>query len=326
MRPAHDANQSEVLLPMSQGRDPEQAVRALLLAASDDLPPTDLLRAVRRRSRHRRALVPSLATAGALGVAAVVALTATTVTGTQPAQARALVAAAVSRTASDGYRVRVTSSKTPDPTVGITVGVFDPASRSGRMVAVRPDKGHVTIFIGRNVYVQIPADQVSQQPGIPKRARWLLRTAGYPPDAGIPKLAEFNRVALQNPQQALDWVRSAGDVRKLGRAAGQGWTGVRYAFTLTDRRWQVAGTVDVDRDGRVRRLELTSRATDRPWAVANGLAATVHAVLEFWDFGAHERVTVPPADQVYRLPTPEELKERLSERRSRASSARPGRG
>jgi hypothetical protein len=310
---------------MSQGRDPEQAVRALLLAASDDVPPTDLLRALRRRSRRRRALVPSLATAGALGVAAVVALTAT---GAPPARASAktLVAAAVTRTASDGYRVRVTSSKTPEPTVGTTVGVFDPARRTGRMVAVAPDKGHVTIFIGDEVYVQIPAGLVGHQPGVPRHARWLLRTTGYPEDAGISKLAGFGGVALQNPQQALDWVRSAGDVRKLGRAAGQGWTGVRYAFELTDRRWRVAGSVDVDRDGRVRRLEFTSRATDRPWAVANGLAATVHGVLEFWDFGAHEPVTAPPADQVYRLPTPEELKERLEERKSRASSARPGRG
>jgi hypothetical protein len=312
---------------MSQGRDPEQAVRALLLAASDDLPPTDLLRALPRRSRRRRALVPSLATVGALVVAAVVALTATTVTDTQPAQARALVAAAVTHTASDGYRVRVTSSKTPDPIVSITEGVFDPASRSGRMVAVKPDKGHVTLFIGRDVYVQIPAGQVGQQPGMPKRARWLLRTAGYPPAAGIPKLAEFNRAALQNPQQALDWLRSAGEVRRLGRAAGQGWTGVRYAFTLSDQRWRVAGTVDVDRDDRVRRLEFTSAATDRPWAVANGLAATVHAVLEFWDFGTNEPVTAPPADQVYQMPTPERLKERiLKERKSRAASARSGRG
>jgi hypothetical protein len=55
-----------------------------------------------------------------------------------------------------------------------------------------------------------------------------------------------------------------------------------------------------------RRLEVTSRASD----TAHGLEGTNHAVLEFRDFGAHERVTAPPASQVYRLPTPEEIKAR----------------
>jgi hypothetical protein len=208
------------------GRDPEQAVRALLLAASDDLPPaTDLLREVRRRTRRHRALVPSVAAVAALGVLAAAALTASTVTGTALASAQELVAAAVTRTARDGYRVRVTSSKTPDPTVGITRASSTPPSG-------RPDGG---------------------------------------------------------------------------RRAGQGGT------------W-VDGTVDVDRDGRVRRLEFTSLATDRPWAVANGVAATVHAVLEFSDFGVDEPVTAPPADQEYELqfPSPEDLKDR----RSRATRRR----
>jgi hypothetical protein len=66
----------------------------------------------------------------------------------------------------------------------------------------------------------------------------------------------------------------------------------------------VTGTVDVDTDGRVRRLELTSRSTD----AANGLAGTVHGELEFRDFGVQARVTAPPAEQVCPMPTPEEIR------------------
>jgi hypothetical protein len=309
---------------MSHQEGPEHAVRALLQAASGDGPPTtDLLGEVRRRSRRRRALVPSLATVGALGVVTAVAVVAT-VTATPPAPAPAsaqeLVAAAVTRTSQGGYRIRVTGRKTGEPALGITEGVFDPARRAGRMVAVAPDKGHVTIHIGDRVYVQI----VGRLPGAPANARWFLRTRGYPRDAGISELAEFGTVAFRDPQRALDWVRRAGDVRELGPASGRGWTGVRYAFELADRRWLVNGTVDVDGDGRVRRLETTSRATDRAWAVDRGVGATAHSVMEFWDFGTRVRVTAPPADQVWRfekIPTPDKLRERMSR-----SRARPGRG
>jgi hypothetical protein len=305
------------------GRGPEDAVRALLEAASGDGPPTtDLLRQVRRRTRRRRALVPSLATLGTLGVVAAVAATATVTTPPAQASARELVAAAVSRTARDGYRVRVTGRKSGEPVTGITEGVFDPARRTGRMVAVAPDKGHVIILVRDRVYVQIPAHLVGRQPGVPKNARWILRGRDNVNELDVPRLAEFGRVALQDPQQALDWVRRAGDVREQGPASGKGWAGVRYAFRLAEGRWLVTGTVDVDRDGRVRRLELTSRVTDRAWAAAHGLGATAHSVLEFWDFGIRVRVSPPPANQVFRLqiPGPEELKAR----RARAAQGRSG--
>ncbi len=103
------------------------------------------------------------------------------------------------------------------------------------------------------------------------------------------------------------------------RVAGDGWAGLRYAFALTDRLWRVTGTVDIDTDGRVRRLELTSRSSDK----ANGLAGTVHGVLEFRDFGVHARVTAPPAERVCRMPTPEEIK-RERERIRKAGEARRG--
>jgi len=282
---------------------PEHAIRALLESASDDgPPPTDLLHEVHRRVRRRRALVPSLAGLGAVGVLAVAAVAASTVTGTPPASARERVAAAATRTAQDSYRVRLASSKSngSHSSAGTAVGVFDPTRRTGRL---KDEDGPEVRFVGDVVYRQIPPGHVGRLPGASRRAcGWLASDQGYP--EGISELAEFGMRALQNPQQALGWVRSAGDVRELGRVAGDGWAGLRYAFALTDRLWRVTGTVDIDTDGRVRRLELTSRSSDK----ANGLAGTVHGVLEFRDFGVHARVTAPPAEQVCRMPTPEEIK------------------
>jgi hypothetical protein len=293
-------------------------VGALLLAASEDVPAmTDPLRKVRERARRRRALVPSLAGLGAVGVVAAVVLAATTVVGTAPApaSARELVGAAVSRTASEGYRVRVTSSKNGDQT-GVTEGVYDPASRTGRMVAISPDAGHVTIHVRDRVYVQIPPELVGRQPGIPASARWLLRARGLPRSTRVSELAEFGRLAMESPRRALDLVRSAGDVRERGPVGGDGWSGTRYAFTLTDQGFRVTGTVDVDTDGRVRRLEFTSRASD----TGNGVGGTLRAELTFRDFGIRERVVAPPRDEVFEMPVPEKLKRELDERRARMRS------
>ena len=299
---------------------PEHAIRALLASASDDgPPPTDLLHEVHRRVRRRRALVPSLAGLGAVGVLAVAAVAASTVTGTPPASARERVAAAATRTAQDSYRVRLASSKSngSHTSSGIAVGVFDSTRRTGRLRGA--DGGLEVRYVGDVVYRQILARHVGRLPGVSRRGcAWLASRQEGPPE-GISELAEFGGRALQHPQQALEWVRSAGDVREQGRVSGDGWTGLRYAFELTDRLWRVTGTVDIDTDGRVRRLELTSRSTDR----ANGLAGTVHGVLEFRDFGVQARITAPPARQVCPMPTPEEIK-RERERIRKASEARHG--
>ena len=71
----------------------------------------------------------------------------------------------------------------------------------------------------------------------------------------------------------------------------------------------MTGSVDVDGDRRVRRLEFISTSTD----TAHGSAGTIHWVLTFSNFGIRERVTLPPESQVYRdpAPNPKELAERL---------------
>ena len=290
------------------------AVRALLAAAAEDGPPTtDLLGKVRHRVRRRRALVPSLAALSAVGVLAAVAVATSTVTVAPPASAQERVAAAVTRTAREGYRIRAVTSGTKAGDNGTTVaeGVYDPALRAVRMVVVTPDEGHVTIHLDDAVYVQIPEEFVGRQPGVPEGARWIVRPRGYPRDIGISELAEFGGRALLSPQQALDWVRSAGDVREDGPASGDGWTGTRFTFTMTDRFWRVTGSVDVDGDGQVRRLAFTTTSTD----TAHGVAGSHSAELTLSDFGIHERVTLPPESQVYRMPDPRRLADELKERR-----------
>ncbi len=293
-----------------------RAIRTLLAAASEDGPPaTDLLRKVRHRARRRRVLVPSLAALGAAGVLAAVAVATSTVTTTPPASAHERVAAAVTRTAQDGYRIQVATSGTKGDRDETTVsqGVYDPAGRAVRMVEVTPVTGHVLIFhLDGRVYVQLPAE-VGQRQGLPEGARWFLRTTADPNDAGISDLADFGRRALLGPQRALELAQSASDMREVGPVTGDGWAGTRFAFTLIDRLWRVTGSVDVDGDGRVRRLEFSSTSTD----TAHGSAGTVHWVLTFSDFGIRERVTLPPDSQVYRDPAPDpgELAERLRNQR-----------
>jgi hypothetical protein len=292
-----------------------RAIRTLLASASEDQPPTiDLLGKVRHRARRRRALVPSLAAVGVAGVLAAAAVATSTVTTPQPASAQERVAEAVTRTAEDAYRIRAATSGTKGGRneTSVSQGIYDPVGRAVRMVVVTPDKGHVTIHhLDGRVYVQLPAEVVGRQPGMPEGARWFLRTTRDPNDAGISDLADFGRRALLSPQEALELAQSAAEMREAGPVSGEGWTGTRFAFTLTDRHWRVTGSVDVDGDSRVRRLEFTSTSTD----TAHGVAGTVHWVLAFWDFGIRERVTLPPDSQVYRDPAPDprELKE-LAER------------
>jgi hypothetical protein len=303
--------------PTDQDTDPAgRGIRTLLIAASEDEPPaTDLLGKVRHRTRRRRTLVPSLAALGAAGVLAVAVAT-STVTTTPPASAQERVAAAVTLTAQDGYRIRAVTSGTKgdrDETT-VTQGVYDPAGRAVRMVEATPIKGHVIIFhLDGRVYVQLPAGVAGRQPGVPERARWFLRTSPDPNDAGISNLADFGRRALLSPQRALELAQSATDVRDVGPVSADGWAGTRFAFTLTDRHQRVTGSVDVDGDGRVRRLEFSSTSTD----TAHGSAGSVHWVLTFSDFGIRERVTLPPDSQVYHdpAPGPGELAERLKNQR-----------
>jgi hypothetical protein len=81
-------------------------------------------------------------------------------------------------------------------------------------------------------------------------------------------------------------------------ASGPGWTGSAYTFTAFGGYRQpghvpltVSGTVDVDRQGRVRRLDVVEPLRTVQWK----LEAT------FWDFGVPVSVSPPPASEIYPL-------------------------
>ena len=278
-------------------RESEAAVRALLVAATSDGPPEhSLLEAVRRRARRqrvrRRVLVPSLASLTLAAVIAVAALAASMVTGTPSAQAR--VAAAAGRTATESFRVRM-SSTTPrgkgseQPTTQVTEGFFDPARQTGRLLA----KGLEVRYVGDMVYSKLPAGTTSDG------KRWVaVRRASVKVDEPLPPIAVI-KVGFWDPQEALALLRSAFSVHEQGRVSGDGWSGRRYAFDLRDGQLAkdnlaMTGTVDVDQSGRVRRLDVTVLVE-----TASGQRAdNFHTVMEFRDYGARETVSAPPAAEI----------------------------
>jgi hypothetical protein len=286
-------------------REVAGAVRALLVEAAGDGPPeTDLLDRVRHRVRRqrvrRRLLVPSLATLTTAGVIAAAALVVSVVTGAGTPSAQARVAAAAGRTATEGYRVRIVSTKDHEllasPLTQTAEGSFDPAQRTGRLLIQFQGQRLEARFVGDLVYVERPAAARSDG------KRWVAQRRIHP-GVALPAFVQLTKRAWQDPQQALARLRSAAAVHEQGEVSGDGWRGNRYTFELTDdkdvkRGARTTGTVDVDRAGRVRRLEVTAQSrTD-----ADRIAGTVRTVMEFRDYGAHESVSAPPAGEVARAP------------------------
>jgi hypothetical protein len=208
-------------------------------------------------------------------------------TGTPSAQAR--VAAAAGRTATESYRVRIDYDSSAEKGAAKAEkanrmeAVFDPARRTGRLRL--PGQDLEVRFVGGMVYRELPAAMR------PTGKRWLAQEYSLDPHRDVPPLAGLIKLAWQDPQRELARLRSAATVRELGRVAGDGWSGRRYAFELPTSKdvtpSRATGTVDVDQAGRVRRLEVVMHP-----------AGTVRVVMEFRDYGARETVLAPPASQV----------------------------
>ncbi|GAA4188297.1 hypothetical protein [Microbispora amethystogenes] len=249
----------------------ERDLRTLLVRATEDRPAgIDLMPAI--APRPRRILVPSLV---ALGAAALVTVIVTALPAGQ-VSAQAQVAAALRTTSGESFRVHVESDGRRWD------GAFDPVRRTG-VIAEAGDPSE-TRFVGDLMY-QKPAGAAKWEalPRVDER----LRNA--PPTAALVKLAP------QDPQAALERLRAATDVREDGAASGPGWSGRRFVFTLTDesgsgeakfRSSALSGRVDVDDEGRVRRLEF-----DFP-------EGGHRLVMDIAGFGTPVSVTAPPAGEV----------------------------
>ncbi|GAA3579426.1 hypothetical protein GCM10022419_071130 [Nonomuraea rosea] len=242
----------------------EHELRTLLIRATEDRPAgIDLLPAPPRRRRISLP-VASLGAAAAL-VVAVAAAVVVLLPGAQ-SSAQAQVVAAVENTGQESYRIHTVSGpKTFE-------GAFDPAQRVG--VITRTGDGAETRFIGDLMYGKDPGE-----------AKWTVAPRNDAEMAAAPPAVALVKLAPLDPQAALERLRSATGVSESGSASGPGWAGLRFAFTLE----AVTGNVDVDDQGRVRRLEVT-------FGDGKGL------VMDITGFGTAVTVETPPADQVQQAP------------------------
>ncbi|GAA0391695.1 hypothetical protein GCM10009530_48750 [Microbispora corallina] len=269
----------------------ENHLRTLLVRATEDRPAgIDPMPSITRRPR--RVLVPSLA---ALGVAALASVVVTALPGSQ-VSAQAQVTAAVDTTSTQSYRVHLqegdrTWDGAVDPTRGVgfiaeTGGASETRFLGDLMYIKRRDEAKW----GDQVKWEVQPRREEQKPGAPTPAV----QAGFAPQ-------DLVKLAPLDPQAALQQLRSATDVHEDGAASGQGWTGQRFGFSLTSpgpsdapegARAPVgaSGTVEVDDQGRVRRLDVTFDDGARD-------------VMEIGDYGTPVTVTAPPADQVVSPPT-----------------------
>lgn len=245
----------------------QNELRALLVQATEDRP-AGISLMPSPAPRRNRVLVPALAS---LGVAAAVGISVVGVPGTETS-AQAQVVAAVDNTSKESFRIHTTSGpKTFD-------GAFAPARREGFIVS---SDGSETRFVGDLMYIRTGSGKWLAQP----RIEGVLKDA--------PAAVRLVKLAPQDPQAALQELRSATQVREDGQAAGHGWTGTRFTFRLSGdgdlKRGKVTGSVEIDAEGRVRRLAMN---------FGDG-----HSTIEaFSDFGTPVSVTAPPADQVEQAP------------------------
>jgi hypothetical protein len=257
----------------------EKELRLLLIKATEDRPEgIDLMPAMMRKPKRARVLVQAIA---AVGVAAAAGAIVLVLPGGQPS-AQAQVAAAAESTSKDSYRIHTTSgAKTFD-------GAFDPVQRVG--VITRAGDGAETRFIGDAIYDKPDRD-----------AKWMVHPRSDVELKSAPAATALVKLAPLDPQEALQRLRSATDVRESGSASGDDWTGQRFTFSLQDagesdlkevagRSLEATGAVDVDDQGRVRRLEVSFSDTGQ------------RLVMDIYDFGTPVTVAVPPADQVEQAP------------------------
>jgi hypothetical protein len=152
-------------------------------------------------------------------------------------------------------------------------GAFDPVRHAGQeTLPLHPEIPAVSQirYIGKYVYEYLTAPNSDGK-------RWdklLAPPRSFPRknnehsviENGLADLPNDVMGGPVNPYNLLTVLESLATVRQDGPVSGPGWTGTRYSFTATVEDFITAsdiprparGTVDVDQQGRVRRLVLTT--------------------------------------------------------------------
>ena len=218
-----------------------------------------------------------------------------------PPTASATVAGALASTSAGSY------SFTLDSTVNFTgrvmhsdvvTGAYDPRHRLGTelLAAGTPHGVPVRVqvrFTGGYVYTQAA-------PGSGLGEPW--NKSPVPSATAMPGYDVYGFATDQpvSPAELSAVLRSAGTtVREAGPTSGPGWTGSRYAFSarFPAAYETVSGTVDIDQQGRVRRLAtITTKGTHG--------RITTDRDLTFGNYGAPVPAITPPASQVRYTSTP----------------------
>jgi hypothetical protein len=276
--------------------DTEDAVRRLFTVATQDIPPgIDLGHDIRARSRARVVRARVVLSAGLAAIVA--AATVITLSAVRAPSALAQVTQAATRMAAQSYRVtstrtlvRAPGAPTADKNPIKIIGEFDPARSLGEETV---DGGTQIRYVGSYIYIPVFGAVRRTHP------KWVKLHA--PPRSStavtagdVASLGGITGVQPFNPQDLLALLKSADHVREVGPASGPGWKGSAYSFTVTVRTpgqpHQVSsliGTVDVDQQGRVRRL-----------GAVESVENTVTKVqMTFGDFGIAVSVSAPPADE-----------------------------
>jgi hypothetical protein len=281
----------------------EDEARRLFTTATEDMPAgTDLLTGVRsRRARNRRrtqaaAAALSVAIAGAVAFGAVTASGGPASGGPASGGQAALTAftTAATQTAATSYQVTIISTVNGLALMRHTVtGAFDPARGIGE-----ENDGQIR-YIGDDVYINLRGVQVLGGLG----EGWLVikRSGNLPAAADFLGAGPLTSERL-SPQDLLTLLRTVTTVRETGPASGPGWTGTGYAFSgrqafgdSSTLSVALNGTAGVDREGRVRQLDVTAEMLYRG---TPGSRASVTSDITFGDFGIRVSVTAPPASQV----------------------------
>jgi hypothetical protein len=255
--------------------------------------------AARLRHRHPRRQLLAAAVATAAVAGGTTALL--TASAGHPPTAFTTVTSALANTSADSYSFTLDSTVRFRGSVehsDVVSGAYDPrhmlgteilATRVSRRAPVRMQ----IRFTRGYVYTQVPPGSGFGKPWnkspVPSAA------------AAMPGYDVYGFVSDQpvSPAGLSGVLRSGGTAREAGSASGPGWTGTRYALTARFPAAQesISGTVDIDQQGRVRRLvTITTQGTHG--------RITTDRDLTFGNFGAPVPVTAPPASQVGYTSTP----------------------